>query len=209
MIDPLETPTVTPVQDEENVTKDNQSTASGQGIGMEDAPSSQDKCRFPTFTSPSYRQEEIASQGEPDYPSSLPELLSCMPGNTPRATPKPSPRTTPKPTPQTSPSRPSPTKPSVRGHIRGTGNSPSGRGWALIQEEHPPPREWTDRVVATDCCLSAFYLSGHNSNIRWSSPLVGDNDCTPIYLRWPDKQMHIPDEDVTLPIALVLSHYDI
>ena len=74
VINPLETLMVTPIQDEENVTKDDQSTASGQGIGMEDAPSSQDKCRFPMFTSPSYRQEGIASQGEPDYPSSLAAL---------------------------------------------------------------------------------------------------------------------------------------
>ena len=147
VFNPLETLMVTPVQDEENITttptvpNGDQSTTSGQGIGVEDAPSSQDKRHFPTFTSPSYRQEEIASQGEPDYPSSLPELLSCMPGNTPRATPKSSPRMTPKPTPQTSPNQPSPTKPSLRERIRGAGNSPSGRGRGLIREEHPPPCE--------------------------------------------------------------------
>ena len=136
VFDPLETPTVTPVQDKENVTmtltvpdpEGDQKTASSQEAGVGDAPSSQDKCCFPTFTSPSYCQEEIASQGEPEYPSSLPELLSHTPGNTPRITPKMTLRTTPKTMPQASPNRPSPKKPSLRGHTRGAGNSPSGKG---------------------------------------------------------------------------------
>ena len=47
--DPLKTPTVIPVQDKENITmtstatKGDQSTTSGQEVGMEDVPSSQDK----------------------------------------------------------------------------------------------------------------------------------------------------------------------
>ena len=68
---PLETLMVTPVQDEGNVTtapEGNQPTAPSQEIDVEDVPTSQDKRRFSTFTTPSYCQEEIVSQGEPEYP---------------------------------------------------------------------------------------------------------------------------------------------
>ena len=61
--DPLETPTVTPIQDKGNVTtvpEGHQPATSSQEV--EDVPTPQDKRRFPTFTSPRYRQEEIASQ---------------------------------------------------------------------------------------------------------------------------------------------------
>ena len=64
--DPLETPMIMSVQDEGNVMtvpEGDPPTASSQEIGVEDVPTSQDKHRFPDFTSPSYRQEEIASHG--------------------------------------------------------------------------------------------------------------------------------------------------
>ena len=51
----------------------------------EDVPTPQAPRHFPTFTSPSYRQEEIASQGDP---ADMPELLPMTPGITPKATPK-------------------------------------------------------------------------------------------------------------------------
>ena len=38
--------------------------------------SSQEKHCYPTFTSPSYQQEEVASHGEPEHVSGMPELLS-------------------------------------------------------------------------------------------------------------------------------------
>ena len=127
--DPLETPTTTPVQDEMNAIAEQQedqlATASQQ---REDVPTSQAPRHFPTFTSPHYRQEELASQEETAFPPDMPELLSRTPGTTPKVTPKPSPRTTPKAMPQVSPNRPSPTKSSLRGRTYGTVNSPSGCG---------------------------------------------------------------------------------
>ena len=126
VIDPLETPTTTPVQDEETAT-----TGQSEPPVAEEAPSSQNAStpqstrRFPTFTSPSYRQEEIASQGDP---ADMPELLPRTPGTTPKNTPGPSPRTTPRVTPISSPNRPSPVVSSLRGRHRGAVNSPSGRG---------------------------------------------------------------------------------
>ena len=91
----------------------------------EDVPMPKVPRRFPTFTSPRYQQEEIASQGDP---ADMPELLPRTPGTTPKVTPKLSPRTTPKTTPQSSPNRPSPTKSVLRGRTHGAVNSPSGRG---------------------------------------------------------------------------------
>ena len=129
MFDPLETAMTTPVQNEGNATTvplEHQPATPSQEV--EDVPMSQAKRRFPTFTSPRYRQDEIASWEEPACPPGMPELLSRTPGTTPRTTPKPSPKTTPKTTPQTSPNRPSPCKSSLRGHTRGAVNSPSGRG---------------------------------------------------------------------------------
>ena len=124
--DPLETPTTTPVQDEETaMTEQMESQPATASQPMEDVLTSQAPHRFPTFTSPRYRQEEIASQEEP---ADMPELLSRTPGTTPKVTPKPSPKTTPKATPQVSPDRPSPVKSSLRGRPRGAVNSPSGRG---------------------------------------------------------------------------------
>ena len=124
--DPLETPTTTPVQDEGTAMMEQpESQPATASQPMEDVLTSQVPCHFPTFTSPRYRQEEIASQGEP---ADMPELLSRMPGTTPKVTPKPSPRTTPKATPQASPDRPSPVKSSLRGRTRGAVNTPSGRG---------------------------------------------------------------------------------
>ena len=127
--DPLEMPTTTPVQDEEDtmaVRQEHHPATSSQGV--EDVLTPQAARCFPTFTSPRYQQEEIASQEEPAYPPGMPELLSRTPGTTPKTTPKPSPKTTPKATPQTSPHRPSPCKLSLRGHARGAVNSPSGFG---------------------------------------------------------------------------------
>ena len=123
---PLETPTTTPVQDEETVVTERpepQVTAEIQT--SQNAPTPQSARRFPTFTSPRYRQEEIASQGDP---ADMPELLSRTPGTTPKTTPGPSPGTTPKVTPISSPNRPSPVMSSLRGRHQGAVNSPSGRG---------------------------------------------------------------------------------
>ena len=124
--DPLQTPTTTPVQDEETaMTEQPESLPAATNQPIEDAPTPTASRRFPTFTSPRYWQEEIASQGDP---ADMPELLPRTPGTTPRVTPKPSPKTTPKATPQTSPDRPSLVKSSLRGRTRGAVNSPSGRG---------------------------------------------------------------------------------
>ena len=124
MYDPLKTLTTTPVQDEETTTTEQlESQPATASQPMEDMPASHVPRRFPTFTSPQYWQEEIASQGDP---ADMPELLPMTPGTTPKVTPKPSPRTTPKATPQTSPNRPSPVKSSLRGRARGAVNSPSG-----------------------------------------------------------------------------------
>ena len=99
--DSLKTPTTTPVQDEGNaMTEQPEYQPATSSQQMEDVLTSQVPRRFPTFTSPRYRQEEIASQGEP---ADMPELLSRTPGTTPKVTPKPSPKTTPKATPQASP----------------------------------------------------------------------------------------------------------
>ena len=117
--DPLESQTTTPVQDEETAAAEHSEPQS------QDAPAPQNTRQFPTFTSPRYRQEEIASQGDP---TDMPELLSRTPGATPKTTPRPSPGATPRVTPSSSPQRPSPTKPSLRGRQRGAVNSPSGRG---------------------------------------------------------------------------------
>ena len=129
VFDPLETPTTTPVQDEEQASTappEPQSATSSQEV--ENALTSQAKQSYPTFTSPRYRQEEIAGREEPAYPPGMPELLSQTPGTTPKTTPKPSPKTTLKATPQTSPNRSSPCKSSLRGRARGAVNSPSGLG---------------------------------------------------------------------------------
>ena len=127
--DPLQTPTTTPVQDEETtMTEQLESLPAATSRPIEDAPTPTASRRLPTFTSPRYRQEEIASQGDL---ADMPELLPRTPGTTPKVTPKPSPKTTPKATPQTSPDRPSPIKPSLRGRTRGAVNSPSGRGTPL------------------------------------------------------------------------------
>ena len=126
VIDPLETPTTTPVQDEETVTTEQSEPPVAEKAPMsQNASTPQSTRRFPTFTSPSYRQEEIASQGDP---TDMPELLSRTPGTTPKNTPGPSPRTTPRITPVSSPNRPSPVVSSLRGRHRGAVNSPSGRG---------------------------------------------------------------------------------
>ena len=127
--DPLETPTITPVQDEGNaMTEQPEHQLATSDREVEDILTPQAPRCFPTFTSPCYRQEEIASQDKPAYPPGMPELLPRTPGTTPKAMPKPSPKTTPKTTPQTSPNRPSPSKSSLRGHPRGVVNLPSGRG---------------------------------------------------------------------------------
>ena len=129
VIDPLETPMTTPVQDEGQASTaplEPQPATSSQEV--ENVPTSQARRSYPTFTSPHYRQEEIAGREEPAYPPGMPELLSRTPGTTPKTTPKPSPKTTPKVTPQTSPNRPSPCKSSLRGRARGAVNSPSGHG---------------------------------------------------------------------------------
>ena len=129
MYDPLETPTTTPVQEEGDamaVCQEHHPATSSQEV--EDVLTPQAARHFPTFTSPHYRQEEIASQEELAYPPGMPELLSQTPGTTPKTTPKPSPKTTPKATPQTSPHRPSPCKSLLRGRARGAVNSPSGFG---------------------------------------------------------------------------------
>ena len=106
MYDPLETPTMTPVQDEVTSTMEKpESRPATANQPTEDVLTPQTPHRYPTFTSPSYRQEEIASQGDP---TDMPELLPMTPGITPKAMPKPSPRTTPKAMPQASPNRPSP-----------------------------------------------------------------------------------------------------
>ena len=137
VFDPLEMPTTTPVQDEGQAPTaplEPQSATSSQGV--ENAPMSQAKQSYPMFTSPRYRQEEIAGWEEPAYPPGMPELLSRTPGTTPKTTPgttprtmpKPSPKTTPKVTPQTSPNRSSPCKLSLRGCAHGAVNSPSGLG---------------------------------------------------------------------------------
>ena len=124
--DPLKTPMTTPVQDEETTTMEQpESQPATASQPMEDVPTSHVPRHFPTFTSPQYRQEEIASQGDP---ADMPELLPRMPGTAPKVTPKPSPRTTPKATPQASPNQPSPVKLSLRGRARGAVNTPSGRG---------------------------------------------------------------------------------
>ena len=123
---PLETPMTTPIQDEETaVTERPESQLATVTQPTQDVPTPQGTRRFPTFTSPRYRQEEIASQGDP---ADMPELLPRTPGTTPKTTPKPSPGTTPKATPLSSPNRPSPVKSSLRGRSRGAVNSPSGRG---------------------------------------------------------------------------------
>ena len=100
--DTLETPTTTPVQDEMNAIteqhKDQSATASQQ---REDVPTSQTPRRFPTFTSPRYLKEELASQEETAFP---PDMQV-----------------------QTDHKR-SPTKLSLRGRPRGAVNSPSGCG---------------------------------------------------------------------------------
>ena len=127
--DPLEMPTTTPVQDEGDATavcQEHHPATSSQEV--EDVLMPQAARRFPTFTSPHYRQEEIASQEEPAYPPGMPELLSRTPGTTPKTMPKLSPKMTPKATPQTSPHRPSPCKSSLRGRARGAINSLSGFG---------------------------------------------------------------------------------
>ena len=122
--DPLETPTTTPVQDEETaMTEQPEAPPAVANQPGEDVPTPKVLRRFPTFTSPRYRQEEIASQGGP---ADMPELLPRTPGTTPKVTPKPSPKTTPKAMPQSSPVRPSPTKSVLRGRTRGAVNSPSG-----------------------------------------------------------------------------------
>ena len=153
VFDPLEMPMTTPVQDEGQAPTallEPQTATSSQGV--ENAPTSQAKQSYPTFTSPRYWQEEIAGWEEPAYPPGMPELLSRTPGTTPKTTPgttpkttlgttpktthgttpkttsKPSPKTTPKVTPQTSPNQSSPCKSLLRGHARGTVNSPSGLG---------------------------------------------------------------------------------
>ena len=124
--DPLKTPTTTPVQDEETaMTEPQASQPAAVNQPMENAPTPKAPRHYPTFTSPHYRQEEIASQGDP---ADMPELLPRTPGTTPRVTPKPSPKMTPKATPHTSPDRPSPAKSSLRGRAHGAVNSPSGRG---------------------------------------------------------------------------------
>ena len=124
--DPLRTSTTTPVQDEETVTTEQSEHQPAIGIQpSQDASAQQSTRRFPTFTSPRYRQEEIASQGDP---TNMPELLSRTPGTTPKTTPGLSPGATPRATPISSPNRPSPVKPSLRGCQRGAVNSPSGRG---------------------------------------------------------------------------------
>ena len=124
--DPLETSMTPPVQDKETaVTEPPESQLATVTQPTQDVPTPQGTRQFPTFTSPRYRQEEIASQGDP---ADMPELLPRTPGTTPKTTPKPSPRTTPQVTPMSSPNRPSPVKSSLRGHQRGAVNSPSGRG---------------------------------------------------------------------------------
>ena len=109
----LETPTMMPVQDEvTSMVEQPESRPATANQPTEDVPTPQAPRRFPTFKSPRYRQEEIASQGDP---TDMPELLPRTPVTTPKVTPKPSPRTTPKATPQASPNRPSPVKSSLRG----------------------------------------------------------------------------------------------
>ena len=126
VIDPLETSTTTPVQDEETaVTGQPESQLAAVTQPTQNVPTPQGTRRFPTFTSPRYRQEEIASQGDP---KDMPELLPRTPGTTPKTTPRPSLGTTPKVTPMSSPNRPSPVKSSLRGRQHGAVNSPSGRG---------------------------------------------------------------------------------
>ena len=120
---PLETPTTTPMQDEvTTMTEQPESQPATANQPTEDVPTPQAPRHFPTFTSPRYRQEEIASQGDL---ADMPELLPKTPVTTPKVTPKPSPRTTPKATPQSSPNRPSLAK-SLRGRTRSAVNSPSG-----------------------------------------------------------------------------------
>ena len=102
--DPLETSTMTPVQDEETVvTERPESQLAAEIQPTQNVPTPQGTRRFPTFTSPRYRQEEIASQGDP---ADMPELLPRTPGTTPKTTPRPSPGMTPKVTPMSSPNRP-------------------------------------------------------------------------------------------------------
>ena len=99
---PLEFPTMTPVQDEgpaivgeathvevtQPAVVEEENKTMGQGDDSAgNAPSSQKKHHYNTFTSPGYRQEEIASRGEAKHVSGMPELLSRMPGMMPRATP--------------------------------------------------------------------------------------------------------------------------
>ena len=124
--DPLETPTTMPVQDEGTaMTEQPEPQPATASRPMEDMLTPQAPHCFPTFTSPRYRQEEIASQGEP---ADMPELLSRTPGTTPKVKPKPSPKTTARATPQASPERPSLVKSLLRGRTHGAVNLPSGRG---------------------------------------------------------------------------------
>ena len=124
VLDPLGTPTTRPVQDEETAETGRPEPQSATVTEpTRNAPTPQGARRFPTFTSPRYRQEEIASQGDL---AGMPALVPITPGNTPKTTPRPSPRMTPKVTPTSSPNRPSPGTSSLRGRQRGAVNSPSG-----------------------------------------------------------------------------------
>ena len=99
--------------------------------------SSQEKRRLPTFTSPIYRQEEIAQKDERECVPGMPELLPPTPGGTLGVTP----RVTPKMMPHTSPKRPSPQTPSLQGRVRGGSNASTGRGQGFLPEEELLPCE--------------------------------------------------------------------
>ena len=135
----LETLTDTPVQDEviTMATIAEEVSTTDKGNSVKATLSFQEKRRLPTFSSPIYRQEEIAQKDEQEHVPGMPELLPPTPGGTPGVTPRVTPRTMP----QTSPKHPSLQTPCLRGCIRGGGSASTGRGRGILPEEELLPRE--------------------------------------------------------------------
>ena len=93
--------------------------------------SSQEKRRRANFTSPTYRQQEVARCGDAD--DSLVMSPSAMPKVTPVATLKTTSQVMPRVTPQSSPGRPTLSTSALWGLTRaGTSSSPIGWGRELL-----------------------------------------------------------------------------
>ena len=85
-----------------------------------------------SFTSPVYRQEEIADRGVADDFPAMPPFIPWTPSGTP---PKVTPQATPKGMPQSSPNQPALHTAALQGCSRGGAMSlPKGRGRGLLSD---------------------------------------------------------------------------